>query len=236
MGTKVAPTFANIFMATVEEDFLYQQPIQPELWKRYLDDVFVVWKDTKASLDKLKTDLNNHHPNLTFTFGQEGDSVEFLDTVVYKGERFKRTGILDIKPHFMPTNKFQYTHYTSCHPHHTFKGLTKGEAIRTLRLSSDPNTYYKTLKFLHKKFKNKDYPPKLIRKIFNTISYNLRQAYLVPRDQANKNNDTQIPLILPFQPQYTPHQICQAIKNDTDQYITQSPILAFTKGTTMAKK
>ena len=166
MGTKVAPTFAKIFMATVEEDFLYSQAIQPKIWKRYLDDIFVAWTDSLDTLQKLKTDLNKHHPNYTFTFGQEGDSVEFLDSVVYKGDRFRSTGILDIKPYFKTTNKFQYTHQTSCHP--------------ALRLSSDEHTYKKTLKFLHKKFINRQYPHKVIRKIFNQVQYSHRNKYLMP--------------------------------------------------------
>ena len=235
MGTKVAPTFANIFMATVEEDFLYSQAIQPKIWKRYLDDIFVAWTDSLDTLQKLKVDLNKHHPNLTFTFGQEGDSVEFLDSVVYKGNRFRSTGILDIKPYFKPTNKFQYTHQTSCHPAHTFKGLIKGEAIRSLRLSSDEQTYKKTLKFLHKKFINRQYPHKVIRRIFNQVQYSHRNKYLMPNTQTLRN-DTRIPLVLPFQPQYTPLDIKQALKKDTDEYIIESPILAFTKGTTIASK
>ena len=30
----------------------------------------------------------------------------FLDTIIYKGDRFKDQGILDIKTHFKPTEKF----------------------------------------------------------------------------------------------------------------------------------
>ena len=40
----------------------------------------------------------------------------FLDTVVYKGTRFKEKSILDVKTHFKKTETFQYTHFTSFHP------------------------------------------------------------------------------------------------------------------------
>ena len=47
----------------------------------------------------------------------------FLDTVVYKGTRFKEKSILDVKTHFKQTETFLYTK----------KGFVRGEALRTLR-------------------------------------------------------------------------------------------------------
>ena len=56
----------------------------------------------------------------------------FLDTVIYKGDRFKEQSILDIKTHFKPTETFQYTHFSSCHPPSVKIGFVKGEALRLL--------------------------------------------------------------------------------------------------------
>ena len=50
----------------------------------------------------------------------------FLDTIVYKGTRFKEKSILDVKTHFKKTETFQYTHFTSCHPPSVKKGFVKG--------------------------------------------------------------------------------------------------------------
>ena len=47
------------------------------------------------------------------------NEITFLDTTVFKGERFKEKSILDIKTHYnsyKPSETFQYTHFTSCHP------------------------------------------------------------------------------------------------------------------------
>jgi hypothetical protein len=41
MGTKVAPSFANIFMADFEEQHVYTYPTKPSLWLRYIDDIFL---------------------------------------------------------------------------------------------------------------------------------------------------------------------------------------------------
>ena len=42
MGTRVAPSLANIFMAIFEATHLPGHHRQPFLWKRYLDDVLVI--------------------------------------------------------------------------------------------------------------------------------------------------------------------------------------------------
>ena len=38
------------------------------------------------------------------------------EALLSKGERFKKENILDVRSHFKPTEIFQYTHYSSCHP------------------------------------------------------------------------------------------------------------------------
>ena len=46
MGTKVAPSLANIFMADFEEKFVYTYHKQPVFWKRFIDDVVCVMDGT----------------------------------------------------------------------------------------------------------------------------------------------------------------------------------------------
>ena len=57
----------------------------------------------------------------------------FLNTVVYKGTRFKEKSILDAKTHFKQTETFLRTHFTSCHPPNVKKGFVKGEDLRILQ-------------------------------------------------------------------------------------------------------
>ena len=39
--------------------------------------------------------------------------TSFLDTNVYKGDRFKTESVLDVKTHFKPTETFQYTEFST---------------------------------------------------------------------------------------------------------------------------
>ena len=86
------------------------------------------------------------------TFFQYGRSIErkqlssgtettFLNTTVYKGERFEKDSVLDWRTHFKPTETFQYTHYTSCHPLGVKRGFVKGEALRLLRTNSSKELF-----------------------------------------------------------------------------------------------
>jgi len=44
MGTKMAVAFSVIFMVDLEKRLLQASPIQPFDWKRFMDDIFSLWK------------------------------------------------------------------------------------------------------------------------------------------------------------------------------------------------
>ena len=45
MGTRMAPNYAIIFMHYLETNFLSNYPKQPKTWLRFIDDIFMIWKD-----------------------------------------------------------------------------------------------------------------------------------------------------------------------------------------------
>ena len=63
MGTKLAPALATIYMyiGELEEKFLFQHPKQPSIWKRYIDDVFMIWPYTLEDLHQFLRGLNSMH-------------------------------------------------------------------------------------------------------------------------------------------------------------------------------
>ena len=61
----------------------------------------------------------------------------------FQSMRLSTLGILDSQTHFKPTDIFQYTHLSSCHPFDTKKGFIKGEASRLLRSNSIKENFYK---------------------------------------------------------------------------------------------
>ena len=105
------------------------------LWP-VVDDVFCLWNIDRERIDQFIEQCNNHHPTIKFTAEISEQEITFLDTNVYKGVRFNTVSILDVKTHFKPTETFQYTEFTSCHPPGVKKGFIKGEALRLLRTNS----------------------------------------------------------------------------------------------------
>jgi len=80
------------------------------------------------------------HP-IKFTAEISDKEINFLDTTLFKGERFNKQAILDICTHFKPRETFQYTHFSSCHPPGVRKGFIKGEALRLLRTNSSAKSF-----------------------------------------------------------------------------------------------
>ena len=41
MGTKLAPSYTNLFMAKFEEKYVCTYPLQPKLWKKFIGDILM---------------------------------------------------------------------------------------------------------------------------------------------------------------------------------------------------
>ena len=50
MGTRVAPTYANLFMAHFEEKYIYINS-KPRIWYRFIDDIWGLYTGDKSSFD-----------------------------------------------------------------------------------------------------------------------------------------------------------------------------------------
>ena len=98
-------------MAKIETEILSKAVSKPIVWKRYIDYVFSLWDMSKTDIATSIEQANLHHPTIKFTAEISATETVFLDTIVYKGTRCK-----DQKTHVKPTETFQYTDFTSCHP------------------------------------------------------------------------------------------------------------------------
>ena len=82
MGTKCAPTFANIFMASVEKFLAMRRgrgAVEPSLWLRFIDDIWVVWPGLGDGFSEFLAELNSFHPPLEYTAEESTTSINFLD-------------------------------------------------------------------------------------------------------------------------------------------------------------
>ena len=84
MGTRVAPTYANIYMNSFEEKYVYTYKSPPRYWFRFIDDIWCIFRGSKPDVEKFIEYLNLCDDTLKFTSIISHDSVPFLDVVTYR--------------------------------------------------------------------------------------------------------------------------------------------------------
>ncbi len=62
MVSKSSPTFANLFMEDWESKWVYTYLLAPFIWRRYINDVFMIWTHGLVELNKFIDHLNSAHP------------------------------------------------------------------------------------------------------------------------------------------------------------------------------
>ena len=184
-------------MADIETQIVSQSVVKPTVWKRYIDDIFSLWDTGKHDIELFIEQANSYHPTIKFTAEISNAETTFLDTVVYKGNRFHHQSILDIKTHFKPTETFQYTHFSSSHPPGVKKGFVKGEALRLLRTNSSKTTFEDNIKKFKSRLLARGYSNNLIEEILSDVKFTERSSALKQKDNTPEQ-------LLPFVTQYQP--------------------------------
>lgn len=186
MGTKMAPNYANIFMASLEEPFLAARPLKPLIYKRFLDDIFFIWHHDEESLLKFVADFNSVHPSIAFTYSYSKSAVNFLDvTVQIKDNRIFTT------LYKKPTDRHQYLHFKSSHPQHCKKAIPYSQAHRYRRICSDEKDFQCHAKELRTALVAKHYPERIVDDAISRAQALDRNEILTgskPRHPKNQTN------------------------------------------------
>ena len=66
--------FANIFMVHIETQSLSKIVFRPTVWKRYMDDIFLLW-ESKPDIVAFFEQANLHYPTIKFTTEIHWDNV-----------------------------------------------------------------------------------------------------------------------------------------------------------------
>ena len=145
----------------------------------------------------LKQLINNKEISLK----KEDKGTISVHTTVYKGERFEKESILDVRTHYKLTETLQYTNYNSCHPAGVKKGFVKGEALRLLRTNSSKVMFEENIKNFRTRLTSRGYPSNLVEKILSEVKFAERKNALTQKQKAHKK-------ILPFVTQFHPSLPC----------------------------
>ena len=63
MGTRMAPNYAIIFMHKIETELLQKSTLKPSFFKRFIDDIFLIWPHGEDTLQDFLTMINSPSPN-----------------------------------------------------------------------------------------------------------------------------------------------------------------------------
>ena len=109
MGSPLSPIVANIFMEHFEQQALASAP--HPLWKRYVDDTFVILKTTYK--EEFFHHINSIDSHIKFTAEdtREDGSLPFLDILITPNN----DGSLQTKVYRKPTHTSQYLKWDSHH-------------------------------------------------------------------------------------------------------------------------
>ena len=128
MGTRLAPSYANLFMDHFERHHVYTYHTQPLLWKRYIDDIFILWHRDVTELQDFIDNLNQCLPSINFETHISDSEISFLDVKVKINDNSISTSLFTKE-----TDTLSYLDYSSCHPVSCKKSIPYSQFLR-LRL------------------------------------------------------------------------------------------------------
>ena len=189
IGTRVAPTYATIFMAYIESKILsLWKGRSPDMWRRFLDDIFSIWSGTVEELLLFLDFMNSFHSTIKFTAefrtkthqykvkwkdnknivttsllqNLKPRSVDFLDTTIWINDEGKFCTDLFVKD----SDRITYLMPQSCHPSFICKNIPYSLGYRLKRICSSSNTFKNRLQELSANLQSRGYPLKIIQNAF----------------------------------------------------------------------
>ena len=176
MGSPLAPTLANLFLAELEQGWMGEQ-FSPLFYSRYVDDCICVF-DNVDKIHKFHEYLNRQHPNLKFTTEVGNNKLPFLDVFI-NTEDTLQTSIY---------RKDTYTglllNYNSVCPRQWKVGLINGMLHRAYTVSNCWEMFHNEVKNMTSIFQKNGYPRSTVEKIVRNF-LNKKNTVI-----SNGHNDT----------------------------------------------
>ena len=181
MGSRPVPSYANIFMAKRIDRFIRdlttgnQNPLI--LFKRFLDDLFLIFRGSTKELHTLFHKINQIHPAIKFTMEHTSleneplnekchftlkKSIQFLDTSCEI-----KNGKIEIDLYRKNTDRNQYLLPSSCHPKQTTTNIPFSLCLRILRICTNPEIRQKRMQDLKQRLLSRKYPDRIIDSVID---------------------------------------------------------------------
>ena len=221
MGSKMAPNYANLYVGLLEASLILNPECNPflthiQLWRRYIDDCFLIWTGSPAELTAFHAFLNHSSQFLKFTIASHQTSMNFLDIMVIKDNNR-----LFMDLYRKPTDRNALLHGESYHPTPLKKGIPMGQFKRIRRICSKDDTFQKHTRDLEDRFKQRGYPDQWIQPAADKFNCCTQSDCLKPIERPDRTSEQHKCFV-----QYSPlgHHFEQVIKKHW-HILSSDPIL-----------
>lgn len=134
-GAKFAPTLQTY--SQWEEESVYKyKPIELILYKRYIDDIIIIWKGTKEKPIIFLDGLNRNYRNIELTWDINEITISYLDLDIMQANNRLTT-----ETHFKNVDRKSYLTMESCHHKNWLYNIPKGQMLRLRRNCTNTNDY-----------------------------------------------------------------------------------------------
>ena len=164
LGSPISVTIANLVMEVVKTKALQTFQNSPTMWKRYVDDTFVVIKK-----NNLET-FYEHLASIKFTLEIESNnSLPFLDVLVVK----EKSGNLTTKLYQKPTHPNRFLNFNSQHSLRQKRGIisTLSHRINSKLITKKTDKSIEIKKLIETLKKN-DHPEWFVRQTLRRTNKN----------------------------------------------------------------
>jgi len=215
MGKTYAPSLANMYLKKFDKAAKYGFRINPKLYWRFLDDIYLIWPGSRQELAEYQDFLNSIIDGIKVELKARDRIIEFLDTQVYKDLNADGRWVLKTKPFFKPTDTHQLLHAKSFHPRHTTRGILKSQFIRFKRIASSLEDYNEAARTLGAVLSKRGYSSR----IFRRLKLDVWHHFDIQRKKETRKSEEQI---LPIITRYD--RVQSSLNHEWRPIILKNPI------------
>ena len=191
MGTRMGPSYSCLFMGWFEHEFLSSYDgVIPDLYKRYIDDIFGSALCTYADLDRFLSCLGKFHPAIAMTYDISESDLPVLDI-----KTRLQDGCISTTVYYKPTDKHSFLRWDSHHPLKCKRSIPYSQFLRLRRLCSSEAFFKEETEKMKGFFVDRGYPLSVINEGLERAASVSREVTLtnVVRPEVKK-----IPLVVPY--------------------------------------
>ena len=189
MGSKASPSIANIYMGLFEQNYVFnatENIFLPyiKMWKRYIDDICILWTGDETTLLKFFEFINVKNEHLKFTMEYDQHQVNFLDIKITK-----ENGTFQTDVYRKPCYRNSLLRSDSFHPTPLKNSLPISQFYRVRRICSTDESFETQSETLKSMFVSRGYRQDIVEKAATKVCKKTQEDCL--KSAKNKTTSTQ---------------------------------------------